>query len=422
MSVPASGRKIAVVGTGISGLTAAYLLAKRHDVTVFEADSRIGGHTHTVDVKADGRDYAIDTGFIVFNDKTYPNFRALMAELGVADQDTVMSFSVKCEKTGLEYNGTNLNTLFARRRNLLNPLFYRMIGDILRFNKEAPSDVAFPEIASLTVGEYLERNMYCRRFIDHYIQPMGSAIWSCGKDTLLDFPLQFFVRFFHNHGMLSVNDRPVWHTIVGGSRAYLDPLCASFREKIHTNTPVKAIRRTPNGVRIRDGKGQESYFDDVVLAVHSNLVAPMVEDLEPAAREVFDAMPYQVNDVVLHTHVDLMPKRKLAWAAWNYHIGGDEGAVRVTYNMNILQRLKSETTFMVSLNCQVPEEKILGRYRYDHPVYTLAGIKARNRYDEINGVNHLFYCGAYWFNGFHEDGVRAAQRAVAAMEGGPVAF
>ena len=405
--------KIAIIGSGIAGLTCAYLLNRKHDITVFESSDWIGGHTHTVDVEVGGRPYAIDTGFIVFNDWTYPNFIRLLDQLGVASQPTEMSFSVHDPVSGCEYNGHNLNSLFAQRRNLLSPAFYGMLRDILRFNREALFDLEQQHIgADVTLGDYLHQRRYGQRFIDHYIVPMGAAIWSMSLADMLTFPLQFFVRFFRNHGLLAVNDRPQWRVIAGGSRSYIAPLTAGFAERIRLNCPVQRVERDTTGVTLHSPAGAER-FDKVVFACHSDQALALLADPSPAEWKILGALRYADNDVVLHTDTRLLPQRKLAWASWNYRLGGpSEQPAAVTYNMNILQGIRSETTFCVSLNqsAAIDPAKILGRYRYAHPQFSLAGVAAQARWQEVYGLRHSYYCGAYWANGFHEDGVVSALR------------
>jgi len=377
--------KIAIIGSGISGLTAAYLLNRKHDISVFEASDWVGGHTHTVDVQVDGRHFAIDTGFIVFNDWTYPNFIELLNQLGVGYQPTEMSFSVCDPLSGVEYNGNTLNSLFAQRRNLLSPAFWGMLRDILRFNREAVADLQQQRIASdLSLGSYLQQHGYGERFIQHYIVPMGAAIWSMSLADMLNFPLQFFLRFFKNHGLLSVTDRPQWQVIKGGSSRYVAP----------------------------------ERFDKVVFACHSDQALHLLAAPSAAEQEILGALPYADNDVVLHTDTRLLPKRPLAWASWNYRLGGPTSQpAALTYNMNILQGLKSDTTFCVSLNQTdaIEPSKILARYTYAHPQYSLAGVAAQARWEELLGANHSYFCGAYWANGFHEDGVVSALRVARAF-------
>jgi predicted NAD/FAD-binding protein len=409
---------IAIVGSGIAGLTCAYLLNRRHDVTVFEAGDWIGGHTHTVPVTVDGRDYAIDSGFIVFNDWTYPNFIRLLDQLGVAFKPTEMSFSVTDPDTGLEYNGNNLNSLFAQRSNLFSPGFWGMLRDILRFNKEALRDLDEQRIATdTTLDDYLKANGYGERFILHYIVPMGAAIWSMPMAEMLNFPLQLFVRFFKNHGLLSVNNRPQWCVIEGGSSAYIAPLTASFRDRIRLNCPVKRVDREKHGVVIHSPKGIE-HFDKVIFACHSDQALKLLALPSSAERTVLGALPYADNEVVLHTDTRLLPTRKLAWASWNYRLGGaGHTQAAVTYDMNILQGIQSDTTFCVSLNqsAGISPLKVLAKYTYAHPQYSLAAVAAQNRWAEIDGAQHTHYCGAYWANGFHEDGVVSALRVAAAF-------
>jgi predicted NAD/FAD-binding protein len=405
--------KIAIIGSGIAGLTSAYLLNRNHEITVFEAGDWIGGHTHTVDVQVDGQSYAVDTGFIVFNNWTYPNFIRLLSQLGVGFKDTEMSFSVSDPVSGVEYNGNNLNSLFAQRSNLLSPKFWGMVRDILRFNREALNDLNQKRIASdMTLGDYLKSNAYSERFIQHYIVPMGAAIWSMSLNDMLSFPLQFFVRFFKNHGLLSVSDRPQWCVIEGGSSSYIAPLTETFKQHIRLNCPVTRVERDAEGVTLHSAAGAER-FDKVIFACHSDQALALLAEPSRIEKEILGALPYADNDVVLHTDTRLLPKRPLAWASWNYRLGGpaDQPAA-VTYDMNILQGIVSDTTFCVSLNqtLAIDPSKILARYTYAHPQYSLAGSAAQARWEELLGANHSYFCGAYWANGFHEDGVVSALR------------
>jgi len=402
--------RIAVIGSGISGMVAAYRLSREHDVTVYESGDRIGGHTHTVDVNYQGRDYAVDTGFIVFNDWTYPNFIRLLDELEVPWQPSKMSFSVRCEKSGLEYNGTSLNSLFAQRRNIARPSFLRMVADIVRFNHHAPRLLDIPA-DGLSLSDYLRREGYSTYFVDHYIIPMGAAIWSSRPVDVLDFPARFFVEFFSNHGFLSVNDRPTWRVIRGGSREYAKRLTAPFASRIHLSTPVASLQRQPHQVAVRLKNGSVENFDQVFIACHSDQALKMLSDASHEEREILGAIPYQANEALLHTDRSLMPTRPLAWAAWNYHLPIEKfGRVTVTYNMNILQSLPAPAQFLLTLNRgdAVDPSKVLGRYVYHHPVYTAAAVAAQRRRHEINGVRRTYYCGAYWSYGFHEDGVNSA--------------
>jgi predicted NAD/FAD-binding protein len=410
--------KIAIIGSGISGLTTAYLLNRRHEITVFEAADRVGGHTHTVNITGDGTQYAIDTGFFVFNDWTYPNFIRLLRTLGVSYKAIEMSFSVCDPRSGFEYNGSSLNSLFAQRSNLWSPSFWLMLRDILRFNREALDDLHSQRIAAdITLGAYLKDGGYGRRFTEHYIVPMGAAIWSMSLTDMLSFPLQFFVRFFKNPGLLSVNNRPQWCVVEGGSSRYIEPLTASFRDKIRLNCPVSRVERDEQGVVIHSAVGSE-LFDRVVFACHSDQALQTLAQPSVAEQEILGALPYADNDVVLHTDIGLLPKRPLAWASWNYRVSGDrQHLAAVTYDMNILQGLKSDTRFCVSLNqtAAIDPSKILARYCFAHPQYSLSTVAAQARWDELLGSQHTYYCGAYWANGFHEDGVISGLRVAQAF-------
>ena len=406
--------KIAVIGTGIAGNVVAYKLHENADVTVFEAGDYVGGHTHTHQIQLGDEQHNIDTGFIVFNHWTYPNFIELIKELNVETQKSNMSFSVKCEKTGLEYNGTTINSLFAQRSNLFRPSFHRMIRDILRFNEEA-KEVLNRQNTHYTLGQYLNDNGYSREFINHYIIPMGSAIWSSAPEKMMEFPAYFFIRFFNNHGMLSVNERPDWYVIKNGSKSYVEKLTDGFKDSIRLNTPIESVTRYDNHVMVKP-YGQESIkFDSVFLACHSDQALRMLSDPSQDESRVLGAIPYQRNEAILHTDTNLLPKKRLAWAAWNYHIlKQNEDRVALTYNMNILQNIKSKHTFCVTLNNTdaIDPGKIIKRMEYDHPVFTLKGMQAQSQQQLINGPLNTYFCGAYWRNGFHEDGVVSALNAV----------
>lgn len=403
--------KIAVVGSGVSGMLSARLLAGVHAVTLFEADDRVGGHVHTVPVQDGERSIPVDTGFIVCNDRTYPNYMRLLRILGVETQPSRMSFSVACRRTGLEYNGTSLNSLFAQRSNVLRPSFHRMVRDILRFHREAPAVLADGD-ESLTLSALLERGRYGREFADNYLLPMGGAVWSAEPAAMRDFPALSFIKFFSNHGMLSVDDRPQWRVVKGGSRVYADALIDPIRDRVRVGTPVVAIQRFESHVELTLRAGAVERFDHVVLATHSDQALALLRDASSSEREVLDAIPYQENVAVLHTDVAVMPKRKLAWASWNYHLGIDRNGVAVTYWMNELQTLAGPTNWFVTLNDVdgIDPAKVLRRITYHHPVYRRAGVAAQKRWAEIDGVRHTSFCGAYWSYGFHEDGVRSALR------------
>ncbi len=409
--------KIAVVGTGIAGNVVAWQLAGEHELTVYEADGRIGGHTHTHAVQLAGRELQVDTGFIVFNDWTYPNFIRLLDTLGVDSQPSSMGFSVRDDTRDLEYNGSTLRGLFAQRRNLLRPRFHRMLVDVLRFNRAAPRLLRSPG-PELPLGEYLAAGRYSRAFIDHYLVPMGAAIWSTQPARMLDFPARFFVRFFHNHGMLSIDERPTWRVVRGGSARYVEKLTAPFRDRIRLRTPVEQIRRGRDGVLVKARGAEAERYDAVFLACHSDQALALLADPTPAEREVLGALPYQHNSAVLHTDVRMLPRRPRAWAAWNYRVGGAaEGAgapVTLTYHMNILQSLTSPEPLLVTLNADaaIDPGRVLARLGYAHPLFTPAGIVAQGRHAEISGPLHTYYCGAYWRHGFHEDGVVSALAAL----------
>jgi predicted NAD/FAD-binding protein len=409
--------KIAIIGSGIAGNTIAYHLHQQHDITVFEAESHIGGHTHTHHITHEGRNFTVDTGFIVFNDRTYPNFNQLLDELEVGWQPSEMSFSVRSEHRDFEYNGTSLNSLFAQRSNFFKPSFHRMIRDILRFNKTSLE--LLQEGNEIKLGDYLRQGQYSQQFIDNYIIPMGSAIWSTDAKQMLDFPARFFVRFFHHHGMLTVNNRPQWRTIKGGSTSYVAALTENFKYKIKLNTPIESVRRLKSSVRVKPKFGEEEKFDYVFFACHSDQALKILSDKSQAETEILGAIPYQENTVYLHHDVSLLPKRELAWAAWNYHVTTPPAErVAVTYNMNILQNLQSKEPLLVTLNHTrlINPAKVFKRLKYWHPVYTLAGAAAQARHAEISGVNRTGFAGAYWRNGFHEDGVMSALAALKHFE------
>jgi len=404
--------RIAVIGSGISGLACARYLHREHEIHVFEASRHIGGHTATVDVALGGRRYAVDTGFIVYNDRNYPNFIALLEELGVPSRPTVMSFSVSDRTNGLEYAGSNLNTLFAQRKNLFSPRFLNMLRDILRFNREAAADLECGRIDDgTTLGEYLERRRYGRAFIDQYLVPMGAAIWSADTAAMRDFPLRFFVRFFYNHGLLSLKNRPRWRVVEGGSREYIAPLTRGFARRIRVDTPVAGVRRTAAGVRVHLSGDRIAHFDQVVFACHGDQALALLRDPTEAEKAVLGALPYRDNEVVLHTDARLLPKNRSTWSSWNYLLSQEDRHAVVTYNMNILQGIEAPETFCVTLNKSdaIDPARILGRFNYSHPVFTPRGLRAQRRWKDING-GRTWYCGAYWYNGFHEDGVNSAMR------------
>lgn len=404
-------KKIAIVGTGISGLSCAYLLGREHSVSLFEANDYIGGHTATIDVNIDARDYAIDTGFIVFNDRTYPNFIALMNRAKVAMQPTEMSFSVHNCATGLEYNGRSLSTLFAQPSNLLKPHFYKFLWDIVRFNKLAKAALADERFSDEdTLGDFLDRHGFSDFFAEHYLLAMVAAIWSASIADSRAFSLAFFLRFFNNHGLLDLANRPQWYVLKGGSRSYIPELTSTV-DDIRLNTPVTGVRRTDAGVYIQHA-GNEEFFNEVIFACHSDQALALLADPSDDEQLVLGAIPYRDNDVVLHTDTSLLPRRKKAWASWNYALNRSDSAVpAVTYDMNILQGLTdTDITFCVSLNQTdaIAPDKILRRFSYAHPVMNTDVLKAQQQRHRINAKQHSYFCGAYWYNGFHEDGVKSA--------------
>ncbi|MDX1403880.1 MAG: FAD-dependent oxidoreductase [Woeseiaceae bacterium] len=409
--------KIAIIGTGIAGNVAAYNLRKEHDITVFEAAGYVGGHTNTVDVYENGRQFAVDTGFIVFNDRTYPNFVRLLKEIGQQSQPSEMSFSVQAEEGALEYSGSSLNALFAQRRNILKPPFYRMIKDILRFNEATMRNSAsLNEYGNL--GEYLFANGYSSEFIDNYLVPMAAAIWSAEPASILKMPVRFLVRFFANHGLLQLRDRPIWCVIKGGSREYVKKLVAGHADRIRLNSAVKSVRRFDDGIELYSATGGRERFDFVFIACHSNQALSMLDDPTPNERDVLGAIRYQSNEAILHTDDSLMPSRRRAWAAWNYHLPKDHTRhVAVTYNMNILQDLDAEKQYLVTLNNdeRIDPRKVIRRVEYEHPIYSRNAVAAQQRQAALN-IDRTFYCGAYWRNGFHEDGVVSALDAVQHFE------
>ncbi len=399
--------KVAVVGGGVSGLVSAHLLGQKHSVTLFESESWLGGHTHTLEV--DG--VAVDTGFIVYNDRTYPRFQALLASLGVAGRKTEMSFSVS--DASLEYNGHNLDTLLAQRRNLFRPKFWRMVAQILRFNKLGQALVEEDRCPAITLGEFLQREGFSGWMVSHYLLPMGAAIWSTSLADMRDFPLPLFLRFFHHHGLLSVTNRPQWYTVAGGSWQYVRAIQAAGRFELKPETAIERITRQSDGVTLIDSRGAAHQFDQVVIACHSDQALAMLGDPSDEERALLSKIRYRENEVVLHTDTDQLPRARRAWASWNYQLGRGADPQRpasVTYNMNILQGLSGPQTYCVTLNpvTAIAPDRVLQRFRYAHPQFDAAAESAKQRRNLICGQRRTHYCGAYWYNGFHEDGVRSA--------------
>ncbi len=403
--------KIAIVGTGISGLTCAYLLNHKYKLTIFEKNNYVGGHTHTHSINNNGKIIPVDSGFIVYNEKTYPNFIKLLDKLKVTRQKTTMGFSIKSANKNLEYAGNSINSIFAQRINIIRPSFIKMIIEILIFNKKATNDLNKLNL-DITLGKYLSNNNFSKKFIDNYIIPMGAAIWSTKAESILKFPAKFFIQFFYNHSLLKIKNRSDWWVIKGGSKQYINKLIKKFEHKIRLNTSVQSIRRSNGKIYIKNNtKNKEELFDAVIIATHSDQGLQMLSDPSEDEQEILGAIPYQKNKALLHTDISLLPKRKLAWASWNYNLDHSlNKPVTLTYNMNILQTLNELETYCVSLNNieKIDENKILKKINYEHPLFTSAGIESQKRKYKISGINNTFYCGAYWHNGFHEDGVVSA--------------
>lgn len=431
----AGQRRIAVIGSGISGMAAAWYLSQQPGVELelYEAAARLGGHTATIGFEHEGEQLAVDTGFIVFNDRTYPNFIKLLDTLGVASRPTRMSFSVSDAVSGVEYAGSNLDSLFAQRRNLFSPRFLRMVRDILRFNREVEAHLAAdPSLGEETLGAYLRQFGYSREFRDWYLIPMGAAIWSSDDSTMERFPLHFFVRFFRNHGLLDLRNRPQWRVIEGGSHNYIAPLTAPYRDRILLDTPVLGVQRHQRQggreqVAVHSARGTV-YYDEVVFACHSDQALRLLDDARPDERSLLAAIPYTRNEVVLHHDERLLPHNRRTWSSWNVSLGREAGELpALTYNMNILQGLQSKRTWCVSLN-QTPRidpTRIIGEYHYDHPLFTLEGMAAQQRIRALNGTRQTWFCGAWLRNGFHEDGVHSAlevAQGIAARLPQPVAM
>ena len=404
--------KIAIIGSGISGNTLAYYLNPHHQIALFESNDRIGGHSHTHHIDVFNQKVSVDTGFIVFNKKTYPNFLKLLHELKVPYEKSAMSFSVKDSQKDFEYNGTSLNALFAQRKNFINPKFYKMIREILRFNKS--SIILLSSNEEISLGDYLKREGYSDFFKKYYILPMGSAIWSSNIKTMMQFPAKFFIQFFNNHGMLNINDRPQWLTISGGSINYVNKMIEPFRKKIKINQNIKYVERKKDYIAIYH-KDRVEKFDWVFFACHSDEALKLIKSPNSDEKNILKAIPYTDNEVILHYDDHFMPKRKLAWAAWNYHIDDNANSpASLTYNMNILQNLKTEVPLLVTLNPlqKINKKKIIKTLSYAHPQYSLRSIEAQSKYHLISGVNRTSFAGAYWGNGFHEDGVKSALDAI----------
>lgn len=410
--------RIAIIGTGISGMVAAHRLHRDHELVVYEAAPRLGGHSNTVRVEADDGEHWIDTGFIVFNDRNYPNFEALLEELGVASRPSHMSFSVSDGRGGFEYSGTPWG-LFARPAHLLSPSFLGMLRDWRRFNREAQALIGTNGTAP-SLGCWLEERGFSRNFIERLIVPQAAAVWSTDPEQMWSFPASFMVEFFDNHGMYSLRNRPRWRTVRGGSRSYVEAISAPWRDRVRLAAPVRRVERLPDRVRVEAEGCESEEFDEVVIAAHSDQALAMLADPSEAEREILGAIPYQRNEAALHTDASLLPRRRAAWSSWNFHLTPrPTGRSTVTYWMNNLQRLRADREYLVTLNRggDIDPAAVLARFEYDHPVYTAEGVAAQARHAEISGVRRTRYCGAYWGWGFHEDGVLSALRACEGLDG-----
>jgi len=403
-------KRIAIIGSGISGLVSAYLLNKQYDVHLFEANNYIGGHTHTISVHEDGHHYFVDTGFIVFNKRTYPLFCQLLEKLNVPMQPSEMSFSYRSDKKDFEYNGNNLNTLFSDRRNLISPRFYRFIKDILRFNADAKKFLRVNSKEPMSMKEFISSHSYSSLFIDSYLIPMLSAIWSKNKDDALSTSAYFILKFYLNHGLLDIFNRPQWYVLVNGSHSYIPKLTENLKDKIHLDTKIERVERKPNQVILKSSQ-DEYIFDMVVMANHSDEALKLIADPTKEELEILSAIPYVDNDVILHTDASIMPKSKRAWASWNYLDTGTSSAT-LTYYMNRLQSLQSNKDYFVSVNLtdHIREDKVIQRFKYGHPCFSQKAAAAQKKFDLINAKNNTYYAGSYWGNGFHEDGVKSAVR------------
>jgi predicted NAD/FAD-binding protein len=410
--------RIAVIGSGISGMAAAYYLSRKHDVWLFEREPRLGGHTHTIEVETSRGPLPVDTGFIVHNDRTYPNLIRLFAELGMETQPSDMSFSVSCPKTGFEFSSRGANGFFAQRSNLLRTGHYQLFFEILRFNREAPRLLDGPEGLSFTLRDFLDTRRFTHHFRERYLYPMASAVWSTSLERMGDFPAATLVRFFHNHGMLGVRTHPQWKAIRGGSHRYIDPLTRPYRERVVAGADIRAVRRSEAGVELEFASRPAMNFDEVVFACNGPRTLALLESPTPAEREILHNFRVSHNPTWLHTDASLLPRRQNARASWNYHLNGNGHAgVAVTYHMNRLQSLPAGEDYCVTLNPngEIDESRVLRKLVYEHPLYTLDAVRAQARWTEISGRNRTHFCGAYWFYGFHEDGLNSALRVARAL-------
>jgi predicted NAD/FAD-binding protein len=413
--------RVAVVGAGVAGLTAAWLLSRRYDVDLFEQNDYTGGHTRTIEIE-EGPDAGtpVDTGFIVLNNRNYPLFVQLLDDLGVERRDSDMSFSFACEGSGYAYSGRNLRSLFARPSNAFRADHWRMIADVLRFNKRSTDELSTGLINGDTLGEYIRRHRFSKAFADNYLLAMGSAIWSSTRRETLLFPAEAFIRFFHNHGLLRITDRPQWQYVYGGSRRYVQAMRETMSTQVHLSCGVRKVRRAPDGVYVHDRAGAVRAFDRVVIATHADEALALLENPTREERSALGAWRYQENEAVLHTDPSVMPRSRHAWAAWNFTREGataPESPISVTYYMNRLQRLETRGRYFVSLNRtgRIAEDCIIDRTVFTHPVYTFESMRSQERLPDLNRQGDVFFCGSYFGYGFHEDAVRSAFDAAEAL-------
>ena len=409
--------RIAVIGSGIAGMAAAYLLSRKHLVHLLERDDRIGGHTHTHMIETSRGLLPIDTGFIVHNDRTYPNLVKLFKDLGIERKKSDMSFGVSCQKTGFEYSSRGLGGLFAQKSNWLRPRHYRFLLEIMRFNREAPRVLDDPAGSDLTLGKWLSANDFSPEFSRYYLYPMAAAVWSTSMAEVEDFPAVTLVRFFANHGFLGLNTHPQWYVLEGGSSQYIAPLTAPYRGRIRKRINIIAVTRSQSGVHLAYADGTTEDFDEVVFACHAPQALAMLADPTPVELAVLQGFTTSRNETVLHTDATLLPTRPGARASWNYHLRAADRAVTLTYHMNRLQNLAAPEPYCVTLNgtAQIAPQEVLQSMVYHHPLMTLPAIRAQARWQEISGHNHTHFCGAYWFYGFHEDGLNSAIRVAQSL-------
>lgn len=406
--------RVAIIGAGVSGLVVARLLHRVHQVTVYEAARHIGGHVHTVRVDTEDATHQVDTGFIVYNERNYPAFSRLLSRLGVATQESTMSFSVHADRGGFEYSSSVPLGLFARPSLAVRPAFQQMFADYARYRRAAQRFLLSGlDDHSTTIADFVRAGRYSPSFVERMLVPLGASIWSADRARFLRFPARYVIEFFNNHGLLSRRERPQWRAISGGSARYVDALIHPFRDRIRLAAPVVAISRDQSGVDVRVRGGEPERFDRVVIAAHSDQALAMLADATPRERALLGAFPYQANDAVLHTDSRMLPRSRRAWASWNFHLADDpEQPVGVTYHMNRLQRLEADRQFCVTLNRagSVDAAAVLRRVHFEHPLYTSRTVRAQAEHDSLNGLNHTYYCGAYWGYGFHEDGVQSGLR------------